>query len=115
VGRPAGPRLLHSTPISASSERDLVANPDQRGCKTAEAVLQTPSHRSLHMRARECIPRGLASQPDRRSCVRRPIVRRPRRWATGSPNICYGWVFNSLLLMSTDHSFGVAGFAHVTP
>ena len=27
----------------------------------------------------------------------------------------YGWVFSSLLLMSTDHSFGAAGFAHITP
>ena len=32
-----------------------------------------------------------------------------------TPNICYGWVFSSLLLMSTDHSFGAAGFAHLTP
>jgi hypothetical protein len=27
----------------------------------------------------------------------------------------YGWVFSSLLLMSADHSFGAAGFAHLTP
>ena len=31
------------------------------------------------------------------------------------PNICYGWIFSSLLLMSTDHSFGAADFAHLTP
>jgi hypothetical protein len=30
-------------------------------------------------------------------------------------NICYGWVFRPLLLMSADHSFGAAGFAHLTP
>ena len=37
----------------------------------------------------------------------------PERLA--APNICYGWVFSSLLLMSADHSFGAAGFAHLTP
>jgi hypothetical protein len=30
------------------------------------------------------------------------------------PNIRYGRVFSSVLLMSTDHSFGAAGFAHLT-
>jgi thioredoxin 2 len=45
----------------------------------------------------------------------RPQRSRALRRAPRSPNICYGSVFSSLLLMSADHSFGAAGFAHLTP
>jgi hypothetical protein len=39
------------------------------------------------------------------------VASKPRRtqiWTIGAPNICYGWVFGSVLLMSADHSLGAS-------